>query len=87
MHLYLIRHGESHINIPSEKSRSRNELDAGLTDKGQKQALAVSIWIKRQVPYINALSAIPGAVAPIYGGRKRNQTIYGLRGKHPMLFS
>lgn len=55
MHLYLIRHGESHINIPSEKSRSRNELDAGLTDKGQKQARTVSIWMKQQVPHINAL--------------------------------
>jgi probable phosphoglycerate mutase len=55
MHLYLIRHGESHINIPAEKARSRDELDLGLTDKGQQQALAVARWMKQQVPHSNAL--------------------------------
>ena len=44
-------------------------------------------WLEENHADIIPLSAIPGAVAPIYGGRKRNQTIYGLRGKHPMLFS
>jgi probable phosphoglycerate mutase len=57
MHLYLIRHGESYINIPTEGGRSRDELNAGLTDKGQKQALAVARWMKQQVPHINALYA------------------------------
>ena len=57
MHLYLIRHGESQINIPTEGARSRDELDAGLTAKGQKQALVVARWMKQQVPYINALYA------------------------------
>ncbi len=47
MHLYLIRHGESYINIPAEGSRSRDELDAGLTDKGQRQAQAVAKWMKQ----------------------------------------
>jgi probable phosphoglycerate mutase len=57
MHLYLIRHGESHINIPVEGGRSRDELDVGLTEKGQKQALAVTAWMKQEVPNINALYA------------------------------
>jgi broad specificity phosphatase PhoE len=57
MHLYLIRHGESHVNIPAEDGRSRDELDLGLTDKGQQQAQAVARWMKQQVPEINALYA------------------------------
>jgi probable phosphoglycerate mutase len=59
VHLYLIRHGESHINIPAEDGRSRDELDLGLTDKGQQQAQAVARWMKQQVPEINALYASP----------------------------
>lgn len=55
MHLYLIRHGESYINIPVEGGRSRDELDVGLTEKGQNQALAVATWMKQQVPNIDAL--------------------------------
>ena len=57
MHLYLIRHGESIINIPAESGRSRDEFDLGLTDKGQKQSQAVAMWMKQQVPQINALYA------------------------------
>ena len=34
MHLFIIRHGESYINIPTEGVRPRDELDLGLTEKG-----------------------------------------------------
>jgi broad specificity phosphatase PhoE len=57
MHLYLIRHGESHINIPAKDGRSRDDLDLGLTEKGHRQAQAVAGWMKQQIPEINALYA------------------------------
>lgn len=57
VHLYLIRHGESLINIPAGSGRSRDDLDLGLTDEGQKQALAVARWMKQQVSNTNALYA------------------------------
>ncbi len=57
MHLYLIRHGESQVNVPVEDARTRDKLDLGLTDKGQMQAQAVARWMKQQVPQINALYA------------------------------
>lgn len=41
MHLYLIRHGESQVNVPVADGRSFDDLDLGLTDEGQKQAQAV----------------------------------------------
>lgn len=59
MHLYLIRHGESLVNIPVESGRSHDDLDLGLTENGQIQAKAVARWMKQQVPQINALYASP----------------------------
>lgn len=57
MHLYLIRHGESQVNILLESSHLRDDLNLGLTEKGQNQAKAVASWMKQQVPQINALYA------------------------------
>lgn len=57
MHLYLIRHGESQVNIPVESGRSRDDLDLGLTEKGHGQAQAVARWLKQQIPGINAIYA------------------------------
>jgi probable phosphoglycerate mutase len=54
MHLYLIRHGESFFNIaplPTEQ----DEPEAGLTELGQRQAIAVAKWMAREVDQINAL--------------------------------
>jgi probable phosphoglycerate mutase len=59
MHLYLVRHGESHINFPSEGTRSGDELDAGLTDNGRRQAQAAARWLKQHLPQIKALYISP----------------------------
>lgn len=54
MHLYLIRHGESHINVSGLES---DVLDSGLTDRGQRQAAAMVEWMIHEVPAIDALYA------------------------------
>lgn len=52
MHLYLIRHGESHVNLPEWEG---GFLDAGLTDLGQRQARALATWLPTHLPTIDAL--------------------------------
>lgn len=46
MDLYLIRHGQSHINLPDF---DRNDWDQVLTPLGEKQAEAVAKWIKDNI--------------------------------------
>lgn len=46
MLLYLIRHGESHVNL--EGWDTLPSLDAGLTDKGHQQAAAFRDWLQAQ---------------------------------------
>ncbi|MBI5927975.1 MAG: histidine phosphatase family protein [Chloroflexi bacterium] len=46
MHLYLIRHGQSYINLADYGGGHRNEP---LTDLGEKQAEAVAAWIKDNI--------------------------------------
>jgi hypothetical protein len=41
MHLYLIRHGQSYINL---KEWQEGNVDAGLTELGQRQANALAAW-------------------------------------------
>lgn len=52
MHLYMIRHGQSHVNLPDWTGGNRDE---GLTALGQKQAAALAKWLAARVPAIDAL--------------------------------
>jgi probable phosphoglycerate mutase len=42
MHLYLIRHGQSYVNLPDWDG---SKLDEPLTELGEKQATAAATWI------------------------------------------
>jgi broad specificity phosphatase PhoE len=44
MQLYLIRHGESHVN--RDGWATLPSMDAGLTEKGQQQAAALRDWLR-----------------------------------------
>lgn len=44
MHLYVIRHGQSHVNVGNWATLE--SMDAGLTKKGHKQAEALRDWLK-----------------------------------------
>lgn len=50
MRLYLIRHGQSYVNLEEWKAPRREELDAGLTPLGQRQAQALADWIPVNLP-------------------------------------
>lgn len=54
MHLYLIRHGESHVNLADWAD---GNTDEGLTDLGQRQAAALARWLPGQVAHADALYA------------------------------
>ncbi len=57
MHLYLIRHGQSYVNLSDWKPESAAEWDAGLSPLGQEQAAALAAWLPTAVPYADALYA------------------------------
>lgn len=46
MHLYLIRHGQSYVNLPDF---DRKNWDRGLTELGHQQAGRVAAWLKQHV--------------------------------------
>ena len=52
MDLYLIRHGQSHINLQDWQD---GNVDEGLTDQGRAQTAALARWLPREVPEIDAL--------------------------------
>lgn len=54
MHFYLIRHGQSHINLSEWDS---GNLDEGLTELGNKQAAALGKWLPDEVPTPNVIYA------------------------------
>jgi probable phosphoglycerate mutase len=54
MHLYLIRHGESYVNLSDWNEGNK---DTGLTALGSRQAAALSQWIVQAVPTIDGLFA------------------------------
>lgn len=56
MHLYLIRHGQSFINLP-DFDWTKDNVDAPLTDLGQRQAAAVAAWCQTHIPTPDALYA------------------------------
>jgi probable phosphoglycerate mutase len=57
MHLYLIRHGQSYVNLPDWTPETRAGLDAGLTERGHNQAKALAAWLPAHLPQIDALYA------------------------------
>ncbi|RMG97266.1 MAG: histidine phosphatase family protein [Chloroflexi bacterium] len=54
MHLLLIRHGQSYVNLADW---SDGNADVGLTELGQKQAQALAEWIVTKVTAVDALYA------------------------------
>ncbi|MCI0396350.1 MAG: histidine phosphatase family protein [Chloroflexi bacterium] len=54
MHLYLIRHGQSHVNLTEWAS---GNTDEGLTELGKRQAAALAGWLPHHVPIANAIYA------------------------------
>ncbi|MCB0076245.1 MAG: histidine phosphatase family protein [Anaerolineales bacterium] len=53
MHFYIVRHGQSFVNLPGWEG----DWDAGLTELGQHQARAVAGWLADRVPDAAALYA------------------------------
>ena len=54
MRLYMIRHGQSFVNLPDWAG---GNVDAGLTELGHQQAEALAVWLKEKLPQIDALYA------------------------------
>ncbi len=54
MHLYLIRHGQSYVNLPDWNS---GNVDEGLTELGQQQAAALAAWLPEKLPKVDAIYA------------------------------
>lgn len=54
MHLYMIRHGQSHVNLAEWDS---GNIDEGLTELGQMQAAALADWLPKHIPDVNAIYA------------------------------
>jgi probable phosphoglycerate mutase len=54
MHLYLIRHGQSFVNL---KEWAEGNVDAGLTELGQRQAAALAAWMPAHVAEVDAIYA------------------------------
>lgn len=54
MHLYMIRHGQSYVNLPDWP---HGNTDEGLTDLGQQQAAALANWLPKHIPQIDVLYA------------------------------
>lgn len=54
MHLYLIRHGQSYVNL---STWTNGNTDEGLTDLGQRQAHALAAWLPKVLPTFDVLYA------------------------------
>lgn len=52
MHLYLIRHGQSYVNLPDWDG---GNTDEGLTELGQRQAQALGQWLPGQIKSIDTI--------------------------------
>src|SRR5687767_5237520 len=57
MHLYLIHHGESHVNLEDWKPTEGGHYDTGLTDLGQRQAAALAAWLPKELPHVDGIYA------------------------------
>ncbi|VAW30736.1 hypothetical protein MNBD_CHLOROFLEXI01-1118 [hydrothermal vent metagenome] len=54
MHLYMIRHGQSYVNL---KDWTGGNSDEGLTQLGQDQADALGLWLPTEIKKIDVLYA------------------------------
>lgn len=54
MHLYIIRHGQSYVNL---KDWPNGNTDEGLTELGKAQAQRLAGWLPTHVPELDALYA------------------------------
>lgn len=54
MHLYLIRHGQSYVNLPDWPN---GNTDEGLTDLGKAQATRLAAWLPSNVPDVDVVYA------------------------------
>jgi len=54
MHIYFIRHGQSHINV---EGWNNGNLDEGLTELGQAQAAALAEFLPQEVPHVDTIYA------------------------------
>lgn len=54
MHLYVIRHGQSFVNL---KEWENGNQDAGLTPAGHSQAAALAAWLPGHLPQVDAIYA------------------------------
>lgn len=55
MYLYVIRHGESYVNLPEWDADRPGGWDAGLTERGFAQAQALAQWLPTHVYELDAL--------------------------------
>ncbi len=55
MHLFLIRHGQSHANKRRDLVRTSAQMNAPLTDLGHTQAESMATWMKSKVTTLDAL--------------------------------
>lgn len=54
MHLYMIRHGQSYVNLPDWNS---GNVDEGLTELGLQQAAALAQWLPTHLLQVDAIYA------------------------------
>jgi probable phosphoglycerate mutase len=54
MQLYLIRHGQSYVNL---KEWTGGNQDTGLTELGHRQAAALGAWLPAEVPAVDVIYA------------------------------
>lgn len=54
MYIYLVRHGQSYVNL---KEWEHGNSDEPLTELGRRQAEALARWLPTQEPHIDALYA------------------------------
>jgi probable phosphoglycerate mutase len=52
MHLYIIRHGQSYVNLPDWAHGNRDE---GLTELGKQQAAALGNWLPTALPQVDKI--------------------------------
>lgn len=57
MHLYLIRHGQSFVNLADWDWNSGQTVDQPLTALGQQQAQALAAWLPGHLPEVAVLYA------------------------------
>ncbi len=57
MHLYLIRHGESEINLTWPVAGPPEKIDTPLTERGRRQAAALAEWLPHKAPELAAIYA------------------------------